>query len=49
MKSVPCELFHLGYVMLQMAQRKEWDPERIKAAIVPLSEAALEVLFLEYL
>jgi len=32
-KSVPCELFLLGYIILQMAQRKNWDPERMKAAI----------------
>jgi len=32
-KSVPCELLLLGYIILQMAQRKKWDPERMKAAI----------------
>jgi len=31
-KSVPCELFLLGYIILQMAQRKKWDPEKMKAA-----------------
>jgi len=28
-----CELLLLGYIKLQMAQRKKWDPERVKAAI----------------
>ena len=32
-KSVPCELYLLGYIILQMAQRKKWDPERMEAAI----------------
>jgi len=32
-KSVPCALLLLGYIILQMAQRKKWDPERMKAAI----------------
>jgi len=32
-KSVPCELFLLGYVILQMAKRKKWDLERMEAAI----------------
>jgi hypothetical protein len=32
MKSVPCELLLLGYIILQMAHRKEWDSERMKAA-----------------
>ena len=32
-KSVPCELLLLGYIILQIAQRKKWDPERMKAAI----------------
>jgi len=32
-KSVPCELLLLGYITLQMAQRKKWDPERMKSAI----------------
>jgi len=32
-KSVPCELLLMGYIILQMAQRKKWDPERMKAAI----------------
>jgi hypothetical protein len=32
-KSVPFELFSLGYVILQMAQISKWDPERMKAAI----------------
>jgi len=27
------ELLLLGYIILQMAQRKKWDPERMKAAI----------------
>jgi hypothetical protein len=27
------ELFFLGYIILQMPQRKKWDPERMKAAI----------------
>jgi len=27
------ELLLVGYIILQMAQRKKWDPERIKAAI----------------
>jgi len=31
-KSVPCELLLLGYIILQMAQKK-WDPERMKKAI----------------
>ena len=31
--TVPCELLFLGYIILQMAQRKKWDPERMKAAI----------------
>jgi len=31
--SVPCELFLLGYILLQMTRRKNWDPERTKAAI----------------
>jgi hypothetical protein len=31
-KSLPCELFLLGYGILQMAQKK-WDPERMTAAI----------------
>jgi len=30
---VPCELLLLGYIILQMAQGKNWDPERMKAAI----------------
>jgi predicted transcriptional regulator len=30
--SVPCELFLLGYIILQMTGRKKWDPERVKAA-----------------
>jgi hypothetical protein len=33
MKSVPCESFLLGYVILQMAQSKKCDPKRMKAAI----------------
>ena len=32
-KSVYCELFLLGYRILQMAQRKKWDSESMKAAI----------------
>jgi hypothetical protein len=32
-KSVPCELYLLGYIILQMAQRKKWDSERMEAAI----------------
>jgi len=32
-KSVPCELYLLGYIILQMAQRKKWDPERMEAAM----------------
>ena len=32
-ESVPCELLLLGYIMLQMAQRKKWVPKRMKAAI----------------
>jgi len=31
--SVTTELLLLGYIILQMAQRKNWDPERMKAAI----------------
>jgi hypothetical protein len=31
--TVPRELLLLGYIILQMAQRKKWDPERMKAAI----------------
>jgi len=27
------ELLFLGYIILQMPQRKKWDPERMKAAI----------------
>ena len=27
------ELLLLGYIILQMPQRKKWDPERMKAAI----------------
>jgi hypothetical protein len=27
------ELLLLGYIILQMSQREEWDPERMKAAI----------------
>jgi len=27
------ELLLLGYIILQIPQRKKWDPERIKAAI----------------
>jgi len=27
------ELSLLGYIILQMPQRKKWDPERMKAAI----------------
>jgi hypothetical protein len=27
------ELLLLGYIILQMSQRKKWDPERMKAAI----------------
>jgi len=27
------ELLLLGYIILQKAQRKKWDPERMKAAI----------------
>jgi hypothetical protein len=27
------ELLFLGYIVLQMPQRKKWDPERMKAAI----------------
>jgi hypothetical protein len=30
---LPCELFLLAYVILQMGQRKKWDPKRMKAAI----------------
>jgi hypothetical protein len=33
LETVTCELLLLGYVILQMAQRKKWDPERIKTAI----------------
>jgi hypothetical protein len=29
----PCELFLLGYVLLQMAQRKKLDHKRMKATI----------------
>ena len=29
---MPCELLLLDYIILQMAQRKKWDPERMKAA-----------------
>jgi len=32
-KSVPCELFLLGYIILQWFKRKIWDPERMKVAI----------------
>jgi len=32
-KSVPCELLLLGYIILQMAQRKKWNPKIMKAAI----------------
>jgi len=32
-KSLPSELLLLGYIILQMAQTKKWEPERIKAAI----------------
>ena len=32
-KSVPCELLLLGYIILQMVQKKKWDSERKKAAI----------------
>jgi len=32
-KLVFCELLLLGYIILQMAQWKKWDPERMKAAI----------------
>ena len=31
-KSVPCELFLLGYIILQMTRKKNWDPKRIKTA-----------------
>jgi hypothetical protein len=31
--TVPRELLLLGYIILQMPERKNWDPERIKAAI----------------
>jgi len=31
--TVPRKLFLLGYIILQMPQRKKWDPERMKAAI----------------
>jgi hypothetical protein len=31
-KSVPRDLLLLGYIILQMAQRKKWDPKRMKAA-----------------
>jgi len=31
--TVPRELLLLGYIILQMLQRKKWDPERMKAAI----------------
>jgi len=30
-KSVSCELLFLGYIILQIAQKKKWDPERKKA------------------
>jgi hypothetical protein len=33
MKSIPCELFLLGYVILQMVQWTKLDPERMKADI----------------
>jgi hypothetical protein len=33
LRTVPRELFLLGYIVLQMPQRKNWDPERMKAAI----------------
>jgi hypothetical protein len=33
MNSVPCELLLLGYIILQMAQRKKWEPERMKAPV----------------
>jgi len=32
-KSVPCELFLLGCMTLQMARGKKWEPERMKAVI----------------
>ena len=32
-KSVPCELFLVRYIILQMTRRKKWDPESVKAAI----------------
>jgi len=31
-KSVPCELLLLDYIILQMARREKFDPERMKAA-----------------
>jgi len=31
--TVLCELLLWGYIILQMPQRKKWDPERMKAAI----------------
>ena len=30
--TVPCEFLLLGYIILQMAQRKKWDAEGMKAA-----------------
>jgi len=35
--TVLCELLLLGYIILQMPQRKKWDPERMKAAIKAIS------------
>jgi hypothetical protein len=32
-KPVPCELLLLGYIILQMAKRKKWVHERMKAVI----------------
>jgi len=31
--TVPCKLLLLGYIILQIAQRKKWNPEIMKAAI----------------
>jgi len=31
--TVLLELLFLGYIILQIPQRKKWDPERMKAAI----------------
>jgi hypothetical protein len=41
-KPVTCELFVLGYVILQMAKRNKWDSERMKAIIEAMRNKVID-------